>query len=125
MHLKPANLYPDFNIVRLSHIELGVRDLTVSKEFYVDTLGLVLTEETSDTLYLRGLEERNHHSFVLQKSSEVSVKRLAFKVFSEADLDRAYELFKAKGLAANWVEKYAQGRTLHVDDPFGIKLEFY
>ncbi|MEJ6709003.1 MAG: 3,4-dihydroxyphenylacetate 2,3-dioxygenase, partial [Amylibacter sp.] len=40
MVLPAPNLYPDFNIVRLSHIELVVRDLAVSKAFYVATLGL-------------------------------------------------------------------------------------
>ena len=125
MHLKPANLYPNFNTVRLSHIEFGVRDLDASKAFYVDTLGFILTEETSDALYLRGLEERNHHSFVLVKSDEPTVKRLAFKVFSEDDLSKAAELFSAQGLPVSWVEKHAQGKTLHTQDLMGMPLEFY
>ena len=125
MHLKPANLYPSFNTVRLSHIEMGVRDLETSKKFYVDTLGFILTEQTDDALYLRGLEERNHHSYILKKSNDTSVKRLAFKVFSEDDLGKAADLFAEQGLDVQWVERYAQGRTLHTTDPFGIPLEFY
>jgi len=125
MHLKAPNLYPEFNTVRLSHIELGVKDLEASKAFYVDTLGYILTEQTDNALYLRCLEERNHHSYILLKSTEQNVKRLAFKVFSEDDLDKAEAMFKAKGLATAWVEKYAQGRTLHTQDPFGMPLEFY
>ncbi|MEZ4606748.1 MAG: VOC family protein [Deinococcales bacterium] len=79
IHLKAPNLYPSFNIVRLSHIELTVKDLTASKRFYVDTLGLILTEETEQSLYLRCLEERNHHSFVLTQAEDAgTVKRLGF-----------------------------------------------
>jgi len=125
MHLKSPNLFPTFNTVRLSHIELGVKDLEATKAFYVDTLGYILTEQTDDALYLRCLEERNHHSYIFRKSSEQNVKRLGFKVFSEDDLDKAESLFKSKGLPTKWVEKHAQGRTLHTQDPFGMPLEFY
>ena len=125
MHLKAPNLYPEFNTVRLSHIELGVSDLEASKAFYVDTLGFILTEQTDDTLYLRCLEERNHHSFVLTKDLEPTVKRLAFKVFSEDDLAKAADLFASQGQAVKWVDKYAQGKTLHTTDPLGMPLEFY
>ena len=59
--------YPPFNIVRLSHVVFRVTDLAASRAFYVDTLGLQVTEETADIIYLRGLEERNHHSLVLRK----------------------------------------------------------
>ena len=49
---------PPFNVVRASHVELGVRDLARSRAFYVDCLGLLVSDETDDALYLRGLEER-------------------------------------------------------------------
>ena len=58
-----------FNIVRASHVELGVRDLGASRAFYVDCLGYIVTDEDTDALYLRGVEERNHHSLVLRKSN--------------------------------------------------------
>lgn len=125
MHLKKPNLYPDFNTVRLSHIELGVSDLQASKAFYVDILGYILTEETDDALYLRCLEERNHHSYILRQSDEQNVKYLGFKVFSEEDLDKAAALFTAQGLPTEFVERHGQGRTLLTRDPYGLPLEFY
>jgi catechol 2,3-dioxygenase len=60
-------LYPPFNIVRLSHIVLTVTDLAASRAFYVDTLGLQVTDETSDAIYLRAMEERGHHCLVLDR----------------------------------------------------------
>jgi catechol 2,3-dioxygenase len=115
---------PPFNIVRMSHIELGVTDLEASRKFYVDTLGLIETEQVSDSLYLRGLEERNHHSFVLTKMDRPVVRRLGFKVSGENDLDLIERHCGGLGLSTNWVEQYAQGRTLRVRDPVGIPLEF-
>ena len=125
MPLRPANPDPPFNVVRLSHIELGVTDLARSSTFYVDILGLIETERTKDTLYLRGLEERNHHSFILTQTEKPVAKRLAYKVASEADLDGAEAFFSHQGLPTQWVDKHAQGRTLHAVDPFGMPLEFY
>ena len=59
---------PPLNVVRSSHVELGVRDLARSRAFYVDCLGLLVGDESDDALYLRGVEERNHHSIVLRRS---------------------------------------------------------
>ncbi|MCA9968491.1 MAG: VOC family protein, partial [Anaerolineales bacterium] len=78
---------PPFNIIRLSHIELGVTDLERSRHFYVETLGLIETERVGNSLYLRGVEERNHHSFVLTEMEETALIRIGYKMASEADLD--------------------------------------
>ena len=116
---------PPFNIVRLSHIELGVANLAASRRFYVDTLGLLETEQVGGSLYLRGLEERNHHSFVLTEANPGQAKRLGFKVFSEQDLKLLAGHCAALGLPTQWVEPYAQGPTLQTRDPLGTPLEFY
>ena len=115
---------PPFNIVRTSHVELGVTDLAASRKFYTEILGLIETEQVGDSIYLRGLEERNHHSFVLTKSDEPVVKRLGFKVGSEEDLDKIETHFAGKGLAADWVAQHGQGRSLLVRDPLGMPLDF-
>ena len=60
-------LYPPFNIIRLSHVELAVTDLAKSRAFYVDTLGLQVTDEDDSAIYLRAMEERGHHCMVLRK----------------------------------------------------------
>ena len=49
---------PPFNIIRMSHVELGVTDLDASRKFYTEILGMIETEQVGDSIYLRGLEER-------------------------------------------------------------------
>lgn len=39
MPVPAPNLYPDFNTVRLSHVDYRVTDLGRARAFYVDTLG--------------------------------------------------------------------------------------
>jgi catechol 2,3-dioxygenase len=63
MPVRPPSFNPPFNVVRASHV--GVRDLAKSRAFYVDCLGYLVTDAHKDALYLRGVEERNHHSILL------------------------------------------------------------
>lgn len=125
MPVPKSNLYPDFNVVRLSHVELLVTDLTKSKAFYADTLGLQVTSEDASQIYFRAMEERGHHCVILSKGEKPCVRVMGFKVFAEADLDKAKVWFEARGRTTEWVKRPFQGRTLRTSDLHGIPLEFY
>ena len=124
MPIPAPNLYPPFNIVRLSHVELRVADLAWSRAYYVDLLGLQVTHEDAQTIHLRALEERGHHCMILRKGAP-GVGVLGFKVWDEDDLDRAHAWFRAKGLPTGWTERPFMGRVLSARDPWGVPLEFY
>ena len=125
MPVPNPNLYPDFNIVRLSHLEIGVSNLSESKHFYTEILGLQITHETEEEVFLRAMEERGHHCLILKEAKHTDINFLAFKVFSELDLEKANTWFDAKGLPTEWVERPFQGKTLRTQDIHGIPLEFY
>jgi catechol 2,3-dioxygenase len=119
---------PGFDIVKAGHIELLVTDIKRAKRFYVDTLGFVVTEEEPDRIYLRGLEDRHHHSLVLSRSGQPGVGHFAFRVAGEDDLSAVDRLLAQKGCPRRWVEagkEKGQGRALLADDPFGFPVEFY
>ena len=120
----PTHVFdPPFNIVRASHVVLDVTDLARSRAFYETTIGLHVEDADSDAVYLRGVDERQHHSLVLRKAHEASCRRMGFRVGTEADLDKAAEHFGKLGLASTFVSLPYQGRTLHVTDPAGMQLE--
>src|ERR1700693_6037311 len=125
MPIRPPVLNPPFNVVRASHVEFGVRDLAKSRAFYVDCLGYLVTDESKDALYLRGVEERNHHSIVLSKADDACVNAAGFKLASEEDLARAAFYFTRKGLPTSFPDVPYQGRTLRTVDPLGMPLDFY
>ena len=116
---------PPFSIVRSSHVTLGVVDLPRSRAFYEGILGLQVADQDGDALYLRGLEERQHHSLVLKRAATPVAQHLGFKVASEEDLDKAAHHFKGLGTRHAFVEVPHQGRTLHALDPQGLPLELY
>jgi catechol 2,3-dioxygenase len=118
------NYNPPFNVTRASHVVLGVTDLAKSRAFYVDLIGLIVSDEDKDAIYLRGVAEACHHSLVLKRTSAPHCERVGMRCFSEDDLEKAKSYFEKAGLPAQWVERPHQGRTLHVGDPLGVPLEF-
>jgi catechol 2,3-dioxygenase len=125
MPIRKPVLDPPFNVVRASHVELGVRDLSRSRAFYADCLGYLVTDHERDALYLRGVEERNHHSIVLRQAAEPTVLALGFKLASEDDLDRAAAWFARAQLPTAFPDVAFQGRTLRTADLHGMPLDFY
>ena len=124
MQLPTVNLDPDFRITRASHVVLTVKDLAASRKFYTEVIGLIVTAEENDTLYLRGVEEDCHHCLVLRKGSTPTCARIGMRVYTETDLEKAKAGFDALQCPTAWVEVPHQGRTLHVTDPVGTPLEF-
>jgi catechol 2,3-dioxygenase len=125
MPIRPPVFDPPFNVVRASHVEFGVRDLSRSRAFYVDCLGYLVSDESREALYLRAVEERNHHSIVLRRTAEPTVPALGFKLASEDDLDRAAAWFARAQLPVSFPDVPFQGRTLRTADPHGMPLDFY
>ncbi|OZB77964.1 MAG: 3,4-dihydroxyphenylacetate 2,3-dioxygenase, partial [Microbacterium sp. 14-71-5] len=56
----PSSPPPD--VLRCAYMELVVTDLAASRVFYVDVLGLYVTEEDDEAIYLRSTEEFIHHN---------------------------------------------------------------
>ncbi len=125
MSLPKVNLYPDFNVLRLSHVTLNVKNLIKSKEFYTDILGLQITDESKKQIFFRCMEERGHHSLIIKESDKPSCESISFKVFSEKDLYKAEQYFKKINKNVFWVDRPYQGRTLLTNDNLGIPIEFY
>ena len=125
MPIRKPRLDPPFNVVRASHVELTVTDLARSRAFYVDCLGYLVSDEDSGALYLRAVEERNHHSIVLRKGAQASALTLGFKVGSEEDIDKAAAWFRARNLPVSFPKVAYQGRTLRTTDPHGMSVDFY
>src|SRR5687768_14629223 len=76
----PTPAAPPPDVIRAAYMELIVTDLAASRAFYVDVLGLVVTEEDDDVVYLRSLEEFIHHNLVLRKGPIAAAAALAFRV---------------------------------------------
>ncbi|MBX3093703.1 MAG: 3,4-dihydroxyphenylacetate 2,3-dioxygenase [Cryobacterium sp.] len=117
-----------FDIIRAAYAELVVRDLAESRKFYVDILGLVVTHEDDEAIYLRAFEEYLHHSLVLRKGTTPALAALAYRVRSQPEVALAAAHFEGLGCP---VEHRAPGATrgigqaVRVVDPLGFPIEFF
>jgi catechol 2,3-dioxygenase len=124
MSIPETNFSPPFNITRASHMVFTARDLALSKAFYVEVIGLLVTAEDANTVYLRGVEEACHHSLTLKRTADSPVcERVGLRVFANEDLEKAKAHFDRHGVPAKWANVPHQGRTLHVSDAAGTPLE--
>ena len=122
----PKATPPD--ILRCAYMELVVTDLAVSREFYVDVLGLYVTTEDDEAIYLRSTEEFIHHNLVLRKGPVAAVAAFSYRVRTPEDLDRAVEFYTELGCD---VRRKADGfvtgigDSVRVVDPLGFPYEFF
>jgi catechol 2,3-dioxygenase len=117
-----------FDIVRAAFVELQVTDLAATEHFYADLLGMIVSARTPGSVYLRGWEERQHHSLILRQAPVATAARLGFRVRSDHDLELLAEHFAAMDLNTQWYQTGTDpgmGRSLRVWDPFGYPLEFF
>lgn len=122
----PVSPAPD--IVRCAYMELVVTDLAASRAFYVDVLGLVVTEEDDNTIYLRSFEEFIHHNLVLRKGPVAAVAAFSFRVRTPGDVDKAEAWFRELGCRTQRrTEGFVKGigDSVRVEDPLGFPYEFF
>ncbi|HHT12386.1 MAG TPA: 3,4-dihydroxyphenylacetate 2,3-dioxygenase [Propionibacterium sp.] len=121
---QPTAQAPD--ILRCAYMELVVTDLQKSREFYVDALGLVVTHEDDEAIYLRSFEEFIHHNLVLRKGDEPAVAVFGFRVRSQADVDAAEAYYKELGCETRRGD-FVKGirNAVRVQDPLGFPYEFF
>ena len=124
-------IVPDENapdIVRCASMELVVTDLERSRNFYVDVLGLVVTEEDENTIYLRSLEEFIHHNLILRKGDVPAVAAFSYRVRTPEDLDKAEKFYTARGCDVRRKKDgfvKGLGDSVRVLDPLGFPYEFF
>ncbi|GLY28980.1 3,4-dihydroxyphenylacetate 2,3-dioxygenase [Kineosporia sp. NBRC 101731] len=124
----PTPTAPAPDIVRCAYLDLVVTDLAASRAFYVDLLGLVVTRESADAIYLRTFDEFIHHNLVLRPGPVAAVAALAYRVRSLGDLDRAVAFYTELGCR---VERRSTGfvdgigDAVRVQDPLGFPIEYF
>ncbi|TXQ18959.1 3,4-dihydroxyphenylacetate 2,3-dioxygenase, partial [Escherichia coli] len=127
MHEIPKPSVPAPDIIRCAAMDLVVTDLAASRAFYVDVLGLHVTEEDDEAIYLRSFEEFIHHNLVLRKGPVAAVAAFAYRVRTPEDVDRAEAYYQELGCRTERRTDGFQkgfGDSVRVEDPLGFPYEF-
>lgn len=116
-------------ILRLGHVDMGVRDLAEARAFYVEVLGMVEVETVGRRLYLRASEEFDLWSLSLTERPEGGcLGYMAFRLEDPDDLEVIARLHEGLGLPVRRSragEEPGQGETVRTLSPDGFPVEFY
>jgi catechol 2,3-dioxygenase len=114
-------------IAHLAHVELGVPDLDASRKWFTDVMGLFVSHETPERVYLRAWQDFDHHTLVLTRRATPGVGHIAWRVKAEGDLDEFHASLTARGDAVEWREgdEPGHGRALRVTAPSGHTFELF
>ena len=97
-------------VLRLGYVHVRVTDLEEAKNHYVNTLGLEAVQTEGNRLYLKGWDEWEHHSVVLEEGG-VGLVKLGIKVETDDDLNNVENNARSFGAT---VQRMSAGESLEV-----------
>ncbi|MGE0826679.1 MAG: VOC family protein [Candidatus Binatia bacterium] len=120
---------------RIAHVVIKVRDLTVSKQFYTETLGMQVMKDVPEikAVFL-SFNGRDHHEVALfeigqqaesPKVNQTGLLHFAFRMRNEDDLRAAYQELKEKGVPVVFTVNHGVSKSVYFKDPDGNELEVY
>jgi catechol 2,3-dioxygenase-like lactoylglutathione lyase family enzyme len=136
LNLRAAAVAPPFEIKKLGHVVIRVSDLQRSTEFYVNVLGLKVSDVYSEDLMPGGMVflrfNADHHGVALVGGMQESAKggELHHFAFEVATLDEVFHVrnyLRAHGVPIVFEGRRRAGVQIAVEftDPDGHNLEIY
>jgi catechol 2,3-dioxygenase len=104
-----------------------VPDLELATAFYVEVVGMVLTDSAPGRSFLKAWDEHQHHSLILTKEPTYGLNSLAFKVIEQSELERlasrvAEAGYQVERLAAGELHPWS-GETARFTGPSGHVID--
>jgi catechol 2,3-dioxygenase len=124
-----------FELRKLGHVVLNVRDLEASVRFYTEALGLAVSDRYPDTMVPGGMVfmrvNTDHHGVALVGGAPAldrsTLNHFAFEVGSPDEVFRARAWLRARGVPIHFEGRRRAGCQLAIEfrDPDGNNLEIY
>lgn len=116
-------------VLRPGHVQIRVLDLDDAVRHYRDVLGLEETgRDASGRVYLKAWDERDHNSVILRQDDRAGIDFMAFKVDSDATLDKLEADLRAHGMTTTRIpagELLETGERVRFEIPSGHQIELY
>jgi catechol 2,3-dioxygenase len=117
-------------IAHLAHAELRVTDLEASRDFFTRVLGLHVSLEDDNHVYLRAWQDWDHHSLVLTRAESSGLEHVAWRVDGPDAVGEFEGKLKGLGVETSWVEggtgvNQGHGDALRFFSPAGVPTELF
>lgn len=120
---------------RIGHVVIKVRDLERSRKFYTEVLGLKqMMELPQIKMAFFASNGRDHHELACievgkdaeaQRSREIGLLHIAFRLRDEDHLRAAYREFKENQVPIDFTVDHGITKSIYFRDPDGHQLEVY
>ncbi len=115
-----------YDVAQLAHVELYTPKLKESVEFFTKFMGLQITAEVGDSVYLRAYEDFYHHSLKLTSGPEAGLGHVAWRASSKEALERRVQELEASGQGIGWIDgDLGHGRAYQFTTPDGHPQEIF
>jgi catechol 2,3-dioxygenase-like lactoylglutathione lyase family enzyme len=120
-------------VAGLGHVGLYVENLDREREFYVDELGMQVTDELPDKgiVFLSSDPEREHHELLLAQANDIprdaaAIQQVSFRCDDLADVVDFYDrLSKRSDVEIEMSVTHGNAVGVYFSDPDGIRCEVY
>jgi len=114
------------DLAHLSHIELLTPRFEESLHYFVDILGMEVSGEDGESMYLRCFGDYERSSLKLTASPQAGVGHLAYRTHSPEALERRVAALESHGAGGDWIDgDFGHGRAYTFLDPDGHRLELF
>lgn len=114
------------SVIKVAHVGLHVTDLEASVNYYTNLLGLIVSERREGEVYLRALDDQDHHAIVLKASDSAGLDHVGLKVNRPEDIEEIEKLVERTGTRVSRVadqEEAGQGEGIRFVVPSGQIFE--
>lgn len=114
-------------VSHIGHAELIVPDLAKSTEFFVEFMGLHISEQDGDRVYLRAWQDFDHHTLVLTEGPEAQFAHMGWRVAAKEDAEKIAAEVERRGGDVVWTEATTKGHgdVVRFLTPGGLPMELY
>jgi len=126
-----VNVATRLGITELGHTGLWVHDLEVMRAFYIEVVGLTVTDEDLDVgiVFLSSRPETEHHEIVLQRGAVEGpgnrVHQISWRLDSLESLLAFDRRFSEYGVPIDQKVTHGNALGIYFFDPEGNRLEVY
>ena len=117
---------PVRDLAHLSHVELLTSKPDESLRYFHDILGMEVSGESGDSVYLRCFGDYERTSIKLTAARQPGVGHVAYRTYSPEALDRRVAALEAGNAGGEWLDgDLGHGPSYSFLDPDGHRLELF